>query len=205
MASPAPFSRYEFLIAWRYLRAKRAEVSVMTWISLIGIMLAVAALIITLAVRSGFRDEFVSTILGANAHVTVYSSAVETETGAISRVISDYTDWADRLSAVDGVTRVAPLVRGQVMGVYRDANTGLDVYGIAKEDLKRIARIADPETSQGSLEDFDTGIAIGREAARSLGIGLGDVLRIINPNGSRNPLTGTTPRINEYYVVYILN
>ena len=52
MASPAPFSRYEFLIAWRYLRAKRAEggVSVMTWISLIGIMLAVAALIITLAV-----------------------------------------------------------------------------------------------------------------------------------------------------------
>ena len=207
MASPAPFSRYEFLIAWRYLRAKRAEggVSVMTWISLIGIMLAVAALIITLAVRSGFRDEFVSTILGANAHVTVYSSAVETETGAISRVISDYTDWADRLSAVDGVTRVAPLVRGQVMGVYRDANTGLDVYGIAKEDLKRIARIADPETSQGSLEDFDTGIAIGREAARSLGIGLGDVLRIINPNGSRNPLTGTTPRINEYYVVYIFN
>ncbi|MYF88430.1 MAG: lipoprotein-releasing system transmembrane subunit LolC, partial [Boseongicola sp. SB0676_bin_33] len=61
MASPAPFAAYEFLIAWRYLRAKRAEggVSVMTWISLIGITLAVAALIITLAVLSGFRDEFV--------------------------------------------------------------------------------------------------------------------------------------------------
>ncbi|NNJ66884.1 MAG: lipoprotein-releasing system transmembrane subunit LolC, partial [Boseongicola sp.] len=86
MATPAPFSRYEFLIAWRYLRAKRAEggVSVMTWISLIGIMLAVAALIITLAVRAGFRDEFVSTILGANAHVTVYNQAVRAENGQVS-------------------------------------------------------------------------------------------------------------------------
>ncbi|NND42342.1 MAG: ABC transporter permease, partial [Silicimonas sp.] len=86
MATPAPFSRYEFLIAWRYLRAKRAEggVSVMTWISLIGITLAVAALIITLAVRSGFRDEFVSTILGANAHVTVYSQSYQTEGGGLT-------------------------------------------------------------------------------------------------------------------------
>ncbi len=86
MATPAPFSRYEFLIAWRYLRAKRAEggVSVMTWISLIGITLAVAALIITLAVRAGFRDEFVSTILGANAHVTVYSTAYQNENGQVS-------------------------------------------------------------------------------------------------------------------------
>ena len=59
MASPAPFSRYEFMIAWRYLRARRAEggVSVMTWISLIGIALGVMALIATLAVRSGFRAE----------------------------------------------------------------------------------------------------------------------------------------------------
>ena len=62
----APFSRFEFMIAWRYLRARRAEggVSIMTWISLIGITLAVWALILTLAVRAGFRAEFVDTILG---------------------------------------------------------------------------------------------------------------------------------------------
>ena len=74
MMRATPFAAFEFLIAWRYLRAKRAEggVSAMTWISLIGIALAVAALIIVLAVRSGFRTEFVDTILGANAHVTVY-------------------------------------------------------------------------------------------------------------------------------------
>ncbi|MBA4323712.1 MAG: lipoprotein-releasing system transmembrane subunit LolC, partial [Rhodobacter sp.] len=73
--STRPFSGFEFMIAWRYLRARRAEggVSVMTWISLIGITLAVFALILTLAVRAGFRAEFVDTILGANAHVTVYS------------------------------------------------------------------------------------------------------------------------------------
>jgi lipoprotein-releasing system permease protein len=206
MATPAPFSRYEFLIAWRYLRAKRAEggVSVMTWISLIGITLAVAALIITLAVRSGFRDEFVSTILGANAHVTVYSQAYEDQNGRITNVIPDYADWAGRLAAVDEVTRVAPLVKGQVMAVYREENTGLEVFGIAPEDLAEIPRIADPETGRGSLEDFPSGVAIGREAARALGVGPGDVIRFINPNGVKGPF-GTSPRVNEYTVAYVFN
>lgn len=206
MATPAPFSKYEFLIAWRYLRAKRAEggVSVMTWISLIGITLAVAALIITLAVRSGFRDEFVSTILGANAHVTIYSRAYENENGALVRTIPDYAEWSERLSAVPGVERVAPLVKGQVMAVYRDANTGMEVFGIRPEDLSEIPRIANPETAQGDLADFPNGVAIGREAARSLGVGIGDVVRFINPNGSRSAI-GTTPRINNYTVVYIFN
>ena len=86
-----PFSRFEWMIAWRYLRARRSEggVSVMTWISVIGIMLAVFALIATLAVRSGFREEFVDTILGANAHVTVYSTAYVTETGQTSRALTE--------------------------------------------------------------------------------------------------------------------
>ncbi|QMU57086.1 MAG: FtsX-like permease family protein [Boseongicola sp.] len=206
MATPAPFSRYEFLIAWRYLRAKRAEggVSVMTWISLVGITLAVAALIITLAVRSGFRDEFVSTILGANAHVTVYSSAYEDEAGRITRVIPDYQAMAERLRDVDGVTRVAPLVKGQVMAVFRDENSGLEIFGISGSDLAEIPRIADPETARGSLDDFPGGIAIGREAARSLGISVGDVLRVISPNGVRTAF-GTSPRVAEYPVAYIFN
>ena len=206
MATPAPFSAYEFLIAWRYLRAKRAEggVSVMTWISLIGITLAVAALIITLAVRSGFRDEFVSTILGANAHVTVYSQAYQDTNGRVTNVIPDYAEWAEALRAVPEVTRVAPLVKGQVMAVYRDENTGLEVFGIAPEDLAQIPRIADPETAIGTLEDFPNGVAIGREAARALGVTTGDVIRFINPNGVKGPF-GTSPRVNEYRVTYIFN
>jgi len=206
MATPAPFSRYEFLIAWRYLRAKRAEggVSVMTWISLIGIMLAVAALIITLAVRAGFRDEFVSTILGANAHVTIYNQAVRSENGQVSRVIANYTEVAERLAQVEGVTRVAPLVKGQVMAVYRDENTGLEVFGIAPGDLANIPGIADPETGVGDLSAFANGIALGREAARSLGVGVGDVVRLISPNGVRTAF-GTSPRVGEYEVTYIFN
>lgn len=206
MATPAPFSRYEFLIAWRYLRAKRAEggVSVMTWISLIGITLAVAALIITLAVRSGFRDEFVSTILGANAHVTVYSQAYEDADGRITNVIPDYAAWTERLRDIPEVERVAPLVKGQVMAVFRDENTGLEVFGIAPDDLAQIPRIADPETAQGALDEFPNGVAIGREAARALGLSLGDVVRFINPNGVKGPF-GTSPRINEYTVTYIFN
>ena len=114
--SPAPFAAFEWLIAWRYLRAKRAEggVSVMTWISLIGITLAVFALIATLAVRSGFRAEFVDTILGANAHATIYSAgAMDAQTGRVDRTITDYEAMADRVRAVPGVTRVAPLVKGR--------------------------------------------------------------------------------------------
>lgn len=206
MATPRPFARYEFLIAWRYLRAKRAEggVSVMTWISLMGITLAVAALIITLAVRSGFRDEFVSTILGANAHVTVYSQAYKDENERITRVVPNYAEWAESLRSVPEVTRVAPLVKGQVMAVFRDQNTGVEVFGIAPEDLAEIPRVADPETARGSLDDFPAGVAIGREAARSLGVTVGDVVRFINPNGVKGPF-GTSPRINEYTVAYIFN
>ena len=90
--TPPPFAAFEWLIAWRYLRARRAEggVSVMTWISLIGITLAVFALIATLAVRSGFRSEFVGTILGANAHVTVYSTGEVDPLGNVNRTIADY-------------------------------------------------------------------------------------------------------------------
>ena len=87
----APFSRVERMIAWRYLRGLGADggVSVVTLISLAGITLAVFALVATLAVRSGFRAEFVDTILGANAHVTVYASAQTSETGRIERGIAD--------------------------------------------------------------------------------------------------------------------
>ncbi|HSG55491.1 MAG TPA: ABC transporter permease, partial [Paracoccaceae bacterium] len=127
-----PFAAFEWMIAWRYLRARRAEggVSVMTWISLIGITLAVFALIATLAVRSGFRAEFVGTILGANAHVTIYNAAMVDDNGVTQTGIADYTQMAERVAAVPGVTHAAPLVRGQVMANKGQANAGIEIYGI---------------------------------------------------------------------------
>ncbi len=201
----APFAPFEWLIAWRYLRAKRAEggVSTMTWISLIGITLAVFALIATLAVRAGFRAEFVDTILGSNAHVTVYSiGQIDAETGQVDRTLHDYEEMAAAVRQVPGVIRAAPLVKGQVMANMRDRNTGVEVFGITLENLKTIPRINAPETAQGNIEDFEQGIAIGSGVARALGVGLGDRIRLISPDGARTAF-GTSPRINAYDVTYI--
>ena len=199
-----PFARFEWMIAWRYLRAKRATggVSVMTWISLIGVTLAVFALIATLAVRSGFRAEFVDTILGANAHVTVYNSIAVSETGATSRTIADYTAMTARLLAVPGVTTAAPLVRGQVMANFHDSNIGMEIYGIEPADLLNIPRIAHPDEALGDLTNFAGGIAIGSGIARELGLNIGDKIRLISPNGVRTAM-GTSPRVAAYEVVYI--
>lgn len=201
---PPPFAAFEWLIAWRYLRARRAEggVSAMTWISLIGITLAVFALIATLSVRSGFRAEFVDTILGANAHVTIYNSAIVTPNGQLSRVIHDYDEMAARVAAVPGVTRVAPLVRGQVMASRDSRSAGVEVFGIAYEDLLTIPRVARPDAFRGDIGRFEQGIAIGSGVARELNVTVGDRIRLISPDGVQTAF-GTSPRIGAYEVVYI--
>lgn len=204
--STAPFAPFEWMIAWRYLRARRAEggVSVMTWISLIGITLAVFALIATLAVRSGFRAEFVDTILGANAHVTIYSLGQVTEAGQIDRAITDYEALASRLAEVPGVVRAAPLIRGQVMAASQGRNAGVEIFGIAPEDLQTLPRIADPDTGRGDIAAFGDGIALGTGVARELGVGVGDTIRLISPDGVKTAF-GTSPRVNGYEVTYIFS
>ena len=204
-ATTPPFAAFEWMIAWRYLRARRAEggVSVMTWISLLGITLAVFALIATLSVRSGFRAEFVDTILGANAHATVYvSGEADAATGRIDRTIEGYDAMAERLRALPQVTRAAPLVKGQVMATANGRNAGVEVFGIAPGNLATIPRVADPETARGDITRFDAGVAIGSGVARELGLGVGDRIRLISPDGVKTPL-GTSPRINAYDVTYI--
>ena len=203
---PAPFAPYEWMIAWRYLRARRAEggVSGMTWISLIGITLAVFALIATLSVRSGFRAEFVDTILGANAHVTVYQLGAIGPGARLDRTITDYHALAASVAAVPGVTRAAPLIRGQVLSAFQDRNAGVEVFGIDEGSLKTLPRIADPATGQGDIDRFGEGIAIGVGVARDLGVGVGDKIRLISPNGVKTAF-GTSPRVNAYEVVYIFS
>ncbi len=205
MPTPRPFSRYEWLIAWRYLRARRSEggVSVMTWISLIGITLAVFALIVTMSVRAGFRAEFVSTLLGANAHVTVYTGGdLDPATGRVVRGMADFDAMAERIRAVPGVTRAAPVVRGQVMLTANGRNSGAEVYGIRAADYAAIPAITDGEGDQGDPAAFDGGVAIGLGVARELGLAVGDKLRMISPDGTKTAL-GTSPRVNAYTVTHI--
>ncbi|MCT4370409.1 lipoprotein-releasing ABC transporter permease subunit [Yangia mangrovi] len=202
--TPPPFAPFEWMIAWRYLRARRAEggVSVMTWISLIGITLAVFALIATLSVRSGFRAEFVDTILGSNAHVTVYSSARVDEQGRTIRTFEDYTDRAKAVAELPGVERAAPLVKGQVMANANGRNAGVEVFGISGEDLQGIRRVVDPETGRGDLSRFGEGIALGSGVARELGVDVGDQVKLISPDGVKTAF-GVSPRVKAYEVVWV--
>jgi lipoprotein-releasing system permease protein len=204
MAQTPPFSGFEFMIAWRYLRARRAEggISVMTWISLVGIALAVFALIVTLAVRAGFRAEFVDTILGTNAHVSVYASTTTDADGKPMKGFADYDKTAAALAAVPGVTRAAPLIRGQVMITSPQGTRGADVYGISLDELKAIPRVGIGANAYGDIARFNDGIAIGSGLAREIGVTVGDRVRVIAPDGVKTAF-GTSPRVNAYEVVYV--
>ncbi|HSF91227.1 MAG TPA: lipoprotein-releasing ABC transporter permease subunit [Paracoccaceae bacterium] len=196
-----PFAGFEWAIAWRYLKARRSEggVSVMTWISLIGIALAVFALIATLAVRSGFRSDFTATILGANAHITLYNADYGPDGG---NGFADYEAAAETARGVEGVTRAAPIVKGQVMASNRGRSAGVEVYGETYEDLLDLPLIANPETFAGDITKFNEGVAIGTGVARQLGVGIGDFVTLISPDGVETPF-GSTPRIDDFPVVYI--
>ena len=157
-----PFAPFEFMIAWRYLRARRAEggVSVMTWISLIGIALGVMALVATLAVRAGFRAEFVDTILGSNAHVSVYKLPEVDADGFVQRGMTDYEATAERIRTVPGIVRAAPVIKGQAMISYADRSNVAEVIGITADDLGALPRIADgPEALTASFTSTTLGAA----------------------------------------------
>lgn len=226
-AQAAPFSKVERMIAWRYLRAKRAEggISVMTWISLIGITLAVFALIATLAVRAGFRAEFVDTILGANAHATLYPSG---QFGGPQTGFEDYETLSARIAALPGVINASPVVRGQLLVSYQSRTAGAEVYGISEAAFRAIPRISGGEAhsgetgvdgasgatlsetnigidqAHGDINRYQQGIAMGKVLARDLGVSVGSRVRLISPNGPQT-LFGTAPRVNAYEVVYIFS
>jgi lipoprotein-releasing system permease protein len=195
--STRPFAKFEWMIAWRYIRAKRAEggVSVMTWISLIGVTLAVFALIATLAVRSGFRAEFIDTIVGADAHVTVVRPR---------DVIADYPDMAERIMAIPGVASVAPQVRGQAMAQAFGQIALADVYGMRLDDLRNAQAIVESERMMGDIENLPNGIALGSALAANLGLGIGDRIEITTRSGAATPM-GQATRRNSYEVVFIFS
>jgi lipoprotein-releasing system permease protein len=193
-----PFSAFERLVAWRYLRSKRKETvtSVIASISFVGIMLGVATLIIVMAVMNGFRTELLTRILGINGHLILQP---------IDRPLDDYAEVATRITGVPGVKYAIPLVEGQVLASGRSgtSGTGALVKGIREADLKNIPLVAG-NIRQGELNGFDTaeGVAVGTRMAENLGLGLGDLITLISPDGDVTPL-GTNPRIKAYPVTAI--
>ena len=192
-----PFSVFERMVAWRYLRSRRKDtiISVISLISFAGIMLGVATLIIVMAVMNGFRAELLTRILGVNGHLIVQP---------IDRVFDDYDAVAKRIEGVDGVLYAIPLIEGQVLANGRvGAGTGALVRGVREQDMKKMDLVAG-NVRHGSLDGFDTseGVAIGKRMADNLGLGIGDGIQLVAPEGDVTPF-GVTPRQKIYPVTAI--
>ncbi|MGA1613329.1 MAG: FtsX-like permease family protein, partial [Lutimaribacter sp.] len=120
----------------------------------------------------------------------------------LDRTMPDYAKIAADIAKVPGVTRVAPLVKGQVMINARTRNAGVEVFGIAPADLRAIPRIGQGDGHLGDIGRFGSGIAIGSGVARELNVGVGDTIRLISPDGVKTPF-GAKPRVSPFEVVYV--
>src|SRR6185295_11968448 len=158
-----PFSGFEWMVAARYLRAKRQEsfISVISGFSLIGIALGVATLIIVMSVMNGFQAELFSRILGLNGHVIVQNPGG----------VPDYDAVAQRIRAVPGVVSATPFAEGQVLINNGDASFGALVRGIGAADFMKMTTVYST-LSDGAMEGFDDGnsVIIGERLAQRLGI-----------------------------------
>jgi len=192
-----PFSVFERMVAWRYLRSRRKEtvISVIASISFAGIMLGVATLIVVMAVMNGFRAELLTRILGINGHIIVQP---------IDTPLDDYAAVADRINGVSGVKYAIPLIDGQVLAQGEvGPGAGALVRGMRGDDLGKISLVAN-NIRQGSLVGFDAGegVAIGQRMADNMGLTLGDLITLVSPEGDITPI-GTTPRVKTYPVTAI--
>ena len=193
-AAARPFSAFERMVAWRYLRAPRREafISVIAGFSFLGITLGVATLIIVMAVMNGFRTELISRILGINGHMIVQP---------MDRPLDDYVDLAKKFRAVPGVKLAIPLVEGQTLasGV-GGAGSGALVRGISPDDFNDL-KVVSSNIRSGDMVAFaaDDGVMIGSRMAESLGLAAGDRITLIAPEGDVTPM-GVTPRVKSYIV-----
>jgi lipoprotein-releasing system permease protein len=188
------FNAFEWMIAVRYLRARRAEgfISVIAWFSLIGIALGVATLIIVMAVMNGFRTELVDRILGLNGHISVLT---------YERPITEYEDMSARIGELPGVVQAAPYVEGQVMITARNEARGALVRGLSVADLK-VHKALSANLRAGSADDLaqPSTIMIGTRMAERFGVGVGDRVTLISPKGTTTVM-GFVPRLATYQVV----
>ncbi len=192
------FSRFEWMMAGRYLRARRQEgfISVISWFSLLGIGLGVATLIVVMAVMNGFRVELLDRVMGLNGHINVYAD----EGGPLF----DYNPLLEKLRAIPGVASAAPLVEGQTLVTQNGAASGAMLRGVDADLFKQRAIIKSHIVS-GSLDAFtgDT-IVIGARMATRLGLHAGDTLTLIAPS-MKTTVFGSAPRLRTYPIAAIFD
>jgi len=201
---------YELFIGLRYLKAKRKAtfISIITVISTAGVALGVMALIIVLAVMTGFEEDLKEKILGTNAHIVVLKSSGE---------IDDYNGLMKKLKGLSGVVAATPFIYNQVM-----LSTGRNVSGVV---LRGIETRTDTQVTnlyksmvEGKLSALDQaapppavgsepplpGVIIGKELARHLNLDTGDTVNVVSPLGNITPL-GMIPKMKRFRVAGIFN
>ena len=192
------FSPFEWMVALRYLRARRADgfVSVIAGFSFLGIMLGVATLIVVTAVMNGFHRELMDKIMGINGHAFV--QALETP-------LTDWDDVARRTEKMPGVKLAIPMVEGAAGISTQFGQSGVLARGVREQDLTRLPGIAG-NIRDGSLEGFDKaeGVAIGQRLSETLGVRVGDKVSLLIAKGGQTPF-GVAPRIKAYTVVAIFS
>jgi lipoprotein-releasing system permease protein len=202
--------RYELMVGLRYLRAKRSEafISLITMISIVGVMIGVMTLNIVLAVMTGFEEDLRDRILGFNPHIVVVSYA-----GAIPNA----DEVVKTVRDTPGVAAAAPLVYSQVMLSSGQSVSGVVVRGVPP-DLEDAVIDLKAHLTSGSLEKLGapfevpvegdqkegepatttlTGVILGQELAKQLGLVIGDPVSVISPLGTPSPV-GNIPKVKRF-------
>lgn len=196
--APGPFSRFEFLIAGRYLRARRKDtfISVIAALTLTGIAIGVTTLIVVTSVMNGFREELLTKVLGLNGHFTAQP---------IEQQFTDYKEVAANLETTQGVRYAVYFVEGQALISARSESTGVVVRGLDRASIDKLPLLRDA-VQQGGWDSWDgsEGVAIGDRLAQRLGVGLGDTITLVTQNGTTTPF-GTTPQFRSYPVNVIFS
>ena len=199
---------YEFFISKRYLRAKRKQifVSIITFISIFGIFLGVAALIIVLAVMNGFETDLRTKILGIKSHIEL--------TADIGGSMKNYPKVQELVAGTEGVVASTPYIYTQAMIRSGNGVSGVVIRGLDTQSAFKVINLG--KIREGSIEYLNKipqelsrkyseqigGIVIGKEMARNLGIFLYDTITIISPVGISTPM-GMMPRMKKFAVVGI--
>ena len=191
------FSKLERKIAFRYLGAKkRGFGSVISWVSLIGIMLGVATLIVVMSVMGGFHDTLLGRIVGMNGHVVVYH-----QDGAIS----DFDFLIDKMKqnkVVDTrVNSIVPIAEGQVMATAKGNNTGAMIRGIRMSDLVAKTQTGTRIYGKDLTEIRDGELVGGASLTRALKVTMGDNISLVSANAATPTPFGSMPRIMSYPVM----
>ncbi len=190
---------FELQIAARYLtlRRKRMFISVISAISALGVVLGVAILLVALAIMTGFQGELRARILGALAHLSVHDLSLDG--------FDDYRDVTTRIAGVPGVEAAAPVIYGKALAMGRRSAL-VTLKGVDPALEPNVSEFAARMTS-GDFQDlgvFPPGeappVVLGEELALSLGVALGDSVRLMVPEGRLSPI-GAIPVNRRFRVV----